>query len=60
VKDWTIAVGERIASLNELAIDLIKEADLNGIGRLRPDREIGSLFGWNGAEIAWVGLKHAG
>ena len=56
--DWSIAMGERKARFDQLAVDLIEEAELDSSGGIGPDSEVASAFGKGGAESSGVCWKH--
>ena len=58
--DRSIAVGHSKAGFNQLAIDLIKEAELNSIGGVAPDCKVGSAICDGGAKGARICRKHGG
>jgi hypothetical protein len=58
--DGAIAVRECKASLNQLPIHLIKEAEFNGVGCITPDGEVCSALGDGGPKGAGVGRQHEG
>jgi hypothetical protein len=49
---------ERKAGLDQLSIDLVKEAELNGIGCIAPDGKVGSTLCDDGAQCAGISGKH--
>ena len=58
--DRTVAMGERKASLYQLPIDLIEEAELDRIGGVAPDGKVAATFCEGGAESPGVGGMHRG
>jgi hypothetical protein len=58
--DRAIAVRECEASLHQLAIDLIEEAELNGISGIGPDGEVATTIGEGGAKGPGIGWMHGG
>jgi hypothetical protein len=51
-------VGHRKAGFHHVAIYFIKEAQLNGICGVAPDRKVGSTFGDGSAKGAGICRKH--
>jgi hypothetical protein len=60
VPNWSIAVRHGVAGFYELSIDLIKEAELNGIGGVAPDRKVGATIGDGCTKGSWICRKHGG
>ena len=58
--DRSIAMGHCKAGFYQLAIDLIKEAQLHGVGGVAPDRKVGSTICHGGAKGAGICRKHVG
>jgi hypothetical protein len=58
--DGSIAMGHCKAGFYQLAIDLIKEAQLHGIGGVAPDRKVGSTISNGGAKGSGICRKHGG
>jgi hypothetical protein len=53
-------MGHGIAGFHELSVDLVKQAELNGIGGIAPDRKVGSTIGDGCAKGSWICRKHGG
>jgi hypothetical protein len=53
-------MGHRKARFHHVAIYFIKEAQLNGICGVAPDRKVGSTFGDGSAKGAGICRKHGG
>ena len=58
MEDRSISMREGEAGLDQLAIDLIKEAELDRIGRRRPDSEVASLLGQASTEVSLICWLH--
>jgi hypothetical protein len=58
--DGAIAMSHSKTGFNHLPVNLIKEAKLNCIGCIAPDRKVSSTFGDGSAKGSWIGWKHAG
>jgi hypothetical protein len=60
VPNRSIAVRHGVAGFYKLSIDLIKEAKLNGIGGVAPDRKVGAAICDSCAKGSWICRKHGG
>jgi hypothetical protein len=58
--DGAIAVRKGESSFDQLAIDLIKEAELNGICGIGPDGEVAATFCESGSKCPGIGWMHRG
>jgi hypothetical protein len=56
----SIAVRHGISSFDELAVDLIEKAQLNGIRGIAPDRKVGSTIGDGCTKGSRICRKHGG
>ena len=56
--DRTVAVRQGKASLDQLPIDLIKEAELDRIGGIAPDGKVGPTLCDGGPQGARICRKH--
>ena len=58
--DRSIAVREGEATLHQLPIDLIKEAEFDRIGGIAPDSKVAATFGESGSKCPGVSWMHDG
>jgi hypothetical protein len=56
----SIAVRHGISSFDELAVNLIEKAKLNGIGGVAPDRKVGPAIRDSCTKGSWICRKHGG